>query len=176
MVCHRPGDPPFADIMQFKQNTNRAAHLLRRLIGECIDLRIAPMCGLKPVKADESQLEQAVVNLIVNSRDAMGGKDTIQVRTYNDAANEPRRKRNEVMPARKFVLLEVDDSRTDIAKNLDRVVELFFWTRDVSLGAGLWLYTVYCTVKKTEGFYFVDTAIGVGTKFSIHLPTHDGVN
>jgi two-component system cell cycle sensor histidine kinase/response regulator CckA len=74
------------------------------------------------------------------------------------------------------VLLEVDDSRTDIAKNLDRMVELFFWTRDVSLGAGLWLYTVYCTVKKTEGFYFVDIAIGVGTKFSIHLPTHDGVN
>ena len=105
MVRHRSGDPPFVDIMQFRRNTNRAAHLFRRLIGECIDLRIALMCGLKPVKVDESQLEQVVVNLIVNARDAMGGKNTIQVKTYNVAANEPRRQRNKVMLARKFVLL-----------------------------------------------------------------------
>ena len=205
MVRHRSGDPSFADIMQIKQNANRAAnlvrqllafsrqqtliprvldvtetladlsHLLRRLIGESIDLRIAHARGLKPVKVDQSQFEQVVVNLIVNARDAMDGKGAIQVRTYNIVANEPRSESNEVMPAGEYVLLEVDDSGSGIAEeNLDRVFEPFFSTKDVGSGTGLGLSTVYGIVKQTGGFIFIDSTVGVGTKFSIYLPAHDG--
>ena len=205
MMRHRSGDPSFADIMQIKQNANRAAnlvrqllafsrqqtliarvidvtetladlsHLLRRLIGDGIDLRINHGRGLKPVKVDQSQLEQVVVNLIVNARDAMEGRGTIQVRTYNVHVDRALRRRDEVVPAGEYVLIEVSDSGCGISReNLDRVFEPFFSTKDVGAGTGLGLSTVYGIVKQTSGFIFVESAEGEGAKFSIYLPAHDG--
>jgi two-component system, cell cycle sensor histidine kinase and response regulator CckA len=205
MIRHRSGDPSFADIMQIKQNANRAAnlvrqllafsrqqtliprvidvteiladlsHLLRRLIGESIDLKINHGRTLKPVKVDQSQLEQVLVNLVVNARDAMEGRGTIQVRTYNVQVDSPLRRRDEVMPAGQYVLLEVGDTGSGISEeNLDRVFEPFFTTKDVGSGTGLGLSTVYGIVKQTSGFVFVESVVGEGTKFSIYLPAHDG--
>ena len=205
MMRHRSGDPSFADIMQIKQNANRAAnlvrqllafsrqqtliprvvdvtetladlsHLLRRLIGDGIDMRINHGRGLKPVKVDQSQLEQVVVNLIVNARDAMEGRGTIQVRTYNVHVDRDLRRRDEIVPAGEYVLIEVSDSGTGISEeNLDRVFEPFFSTKAVGAGTGLGLSTVYGIVKQTSGFVFVESAEGAGAKFSIYLPAHDG--
>lgn len=205
MMRHRSGDPSFADIMQIKQNANRAAnlvrqllafsrqqtliarvvdvtetladlsHLLRRLIGDGIDLRINHGRGVKPVKVDQSQLEQVIVNLIVNARDALDGRGTIQVRTYNVQVDRPLRRREEVMPAGEYVLIEVSDSGCGIAEeNIDRVFEPFYSTKDVGAGTGLGLSTVYGIVKQTSGFIFLESAVGEGAKFSIYLPAHDG--
>jgi two-component system, cell cycle sensor histidine kinase and response regulator CckA len=205
MTRHRSGDPSFADIMQIKQNANRAAnlvrqllafsrqqtliprvvdvtetiadlsHLLRRLIGEGIDLRINHGRGLKPIMVDQSQLEQVVVNLIVNARDAMDGQGTIQVRTYNVHVDRVLRRRDEVMPVGEYVLIEVNDSGSGISpENLDRVFEPFFSTKDVGAGTGLGLSTVYGIVKQTSGFIFVESVVDEGAKFSIYLPAHDG--
>ncbi|MDG2286908.1 MAG: response regulator, partial [Alphaproteobacteria bacterium] len=205
LLRHRSGDPSFTDIMQIKQNANRAAnlvrqllafsrqqtliprvidvtealadlsHLLHRLIGEGIDLRIYHGKSLKPVRVDQSQLEQVVVNLIVNARDALGGRGTIQMRTNNAFIGEEMRKREEVMPPGEYVLIEVSDSGAGIEeKNLDRVFEPFFSTKDVGSGTGLGLSTVYGIVKQTSGFIFVESILGEGTTFSIYLPAHDG--
>jgi two-component system, cell cycle sensor histidine kinase and response regulator CckA len=205
LLRHRSGDPSFTDIMQIKQNANRAAnlvrqllafsrqqtliprvidvtetladlsHLLRRLIGEGIDLRINHGKGLKPVRVDQSQLEQVVVNLIVNARDALGGRGAIVMRTNNVFTDEEMRKREEVMPPGEYVLIEVNDSGAGIEEeNLDRVFEPFFSTKDVGSGTGLGLSTVYGIVKQTSGFIFVESTIGEGTTFSIYLPAHDG--
>ena len=160
LARHRSGDPSFADIMQIRQNANRAAnlvrqllafsrqqsmnarvvdvtetladlsHLLRRLIGADIDLRITHGRGLKPVLVDQSQLEQVLVNLIVNARDAMDGSGVIQVRTYNVRVDRPLRRRDETVPVGDYVLIEVGDSGAGIPEeNLDRVFELFFRQR-----------------------------------------------
>jgi two-component system cell cycle sensor histidine kinase/response regulator CckA len=202
---HGPGDPSFADIMQISQNANRAAnlvrqllafsrqqtliarvvdvteiladlsHLLRRLIGPDIDLRINHGRRLKPVRVDQSQLEQVVVNLVVNSRDAMQGSGVIQVRTYNVHVDTPLRRRDETVPPGEYVLIEVSDTGSGIpAEDLDRVFEPFFSTKEIGAGTGLGLSTVYGIVKQTNGFVFLESEVGEGTTFSIYLPAHDG--
>jgi len=205
LARHRSGDPSFADIMQIRQNANRAAnlvrqllafsrrqalnarvvdvtetladlsHLLRRLIGADIDLRMNHGRGLKPILVDQSQLEQVLVNLIVNARDAMDGSGVIQVRTYNVRVDRPLRRRDETVPAGDYVLIEVGDSGAGIPEeNLDRVFEPFFSTKEVGAGTGLGLSTVYGIVKQTNGFVFLDSVVGEGATFSIYLPAHDG--
>lgn len=205
LARHRSGDPSFADIMQIRQNANRAAnlvrqllafsrrqalnarvvdvtetladlsHLLRRLIGADIDLRITHGRNLKPVLVDQSQLEQVLVNLIVNARDAMEGSGVIQVRTYNVRVDRPLRRRDETVPVGEYVLIEVGDSESGIAaENLDRVFEPFFSTKEIGAGTGLGLSTVYGIVKQTNGFIFLESVEGEGATFSIYLPAHDG--
>lgn len=205
LTRHRSGDPSFADIMQIRQNANRAAnlvrqllafsrrqalnarvvdvsetladlsHLLRRLIGADIDLRITHGRGLKPVLVDQSQLEQVLVNLIVNARDAMDGSGVIQVRTYNVRVDRPLRRRDETVPVGDYVLIEVGDSGAGVPEeNLDRVFEPFFSTKEVGAGTGLGLSTVYGIVKQTNGFVFLESVVGEGATFSIYLPAHDG--
>src|SRR5215831_2942438 len=151
LVRHRAGDQSFADIMQIKQNANRAAnlvrqllafsrqqtlqprvldvtdvlgelsHLLRRLIGENIELSMVHGQELKPVRADAGQLEQVIINLAVNARDAMpmGGKLTIK--TQNVRTTEPMQRSADVMPPGSYVMLEIADTGTGIPKDiLDR--------------------------------------------------------
>jgi two-component system cell cycle sensor histidine kinase/response regulator CckA len=144
LSAHRPTDPSFQDIMQIKQNANRAASLvrqllafsrkqtlrpqvldigevlsdltmlLRRLIGEKVSLDVKHGRDLWPVKIDISQFEQVVVNLAVNARDAMPGGGKLQVRTANVAAGECGRYQAKGMPAADYVLVEVVDNGTGI--------------------------------------------------------------
>jgi len=203
LMRFRPGDPSFADIMQIKQNANRAAnlvrqllafsrqqtlqpriiditdvlvelsHLLRRLIGENIELKVVHGRDLGLAKVDQGQLEQVIINLAVNARDAMQGGGTLTIRTSNISQTSAVRRGHEVMPAGDYVLIEVADTGIGIAKeHLARIFEPFFSTKEVGSGTGLGLSTVYGIVKQTGGFIFVDSAPGRGATFQIYLPRH----
>ncbi|HEY3917755.1 MAG TPA: ATP-binding protein [Stellaceae bacterium] len=203
---HGPGDRSFPDIMQIKQNANRAAnlvrqllafsrqqtlqprilditdaladlsHLLRRLIGENIELKVVHGRDLGLVKVDQGQLDQVIINLAVNARDAMvktGG--TLTIKTENVELKAPIRRGDEMMPPGRYVVIAVADTGTGIAKEiLDRIFEPFFSTKEVGAGTGLGLSTVYGIVKQTDGFVLVDSEVGQGTTFSIYLPRHEG--
>jgi len=203
LLRHKPGDTSFTDIMQIKQNANRAANLvrqllafsrqqtlqprvlsvtdvlaelsnlLRRLIGENIELRMLHGRDLGLVKVDQGQLEQVIINLCVNARDAMqasgGGKLTIV--TSNFTTSEPVQRATDFVPTGDYVVVEVLDTGIGIpAENLGRIFEPFFSTKEVGSGTGLGLSTVYGIVRQTGGFIFVDSAPGDGAKFTIYLP------
>src|SRR5438552_5164952 len=203
LMRFRPGDPSFADIMQVKQNANRAAnlvrqllafsrqqtlqprviditdvlvelsHLLRRLIGESIELKVVHGRDLGLAKVDQGQLEQVIINLAVNARDAMAGDGTLTIRTGNTTQTGALRRGHEVMPAGDYVLIEVADTGVGIPKeHLARIFEPSFSTKEVGSCTGLGLSTVYGIVRQTGGFIFVDSAPGRGAVFQIYLPRH----
>jgi len=201
LLRFQPGDPSFADIIQIQQNANRAAnlvrqllafsrqqtlqprvlnitdvlvdlsHLLRRLIGENIELKVVHGRDLGPIKVDQGQLEQVIINLAVNSRDAMPGGGTLTIRTANVRSAQIHRRGHEVMPAGEYVLIEVADTGIGIPSgNLARIFDPFFSTKELGSGTGLGLSTVYGIVKQTGGFVFVDSHPGRGAVFEIYLP------
>src|SRR5579863_86878 len=203
LSAHKPTDPSFADIMQIKQNANRAASLVRhllafsrkqtlrpqvldlgevlsdlnmllkRLIGEKINLEVKHGRDLWRVKVDISQFEQVIVNLAVNARDAMPNGGRLTVRTSNIAASESRRFHAKGMPAADYVLVEVSDTGIGIpAKIVDKIFEPFFSTKEVGKGTGLGLSTVYGIIKQTGGFVYVESAENKGATFRIFLPRH----
>jgi two-component system, cell cycle sensor histidine kinase and response regulator CckA len=205
LVNHRPTDPSFQDIMQIKQNANRAAGLvrqllafsrrqtlrpqvmqfgevlselsmlLRRLLGERVELDTRHGRDLWAVKADLTQFEQVVVNLAVNARDAMpeGGKLTI--RTHNVTREECAAIDGMAATPGDYVVLEVGDSGTGIPEEIrEKIFQPFFTTKEVGKGTGLGLSMVYGFVKQSGGFIFCDSAVGKGTTFRIFLPRFVG--
>src|SRR3954454_5909828 len=203
LQAHKPTDPSFGDIMQIKQNANRAAALvrqllafsrkqtlrpqvldfgetlsdltilLRRLLGEKVSLETVHGRDLWPVKADVSQLEQVVVNLAVNARDAMPKGGKLTVRTANITAEECKALPYKPLPASDYVTVDVKDTGTGIPREIiDKIFEPFFTTKETGKGTGLGLSTVYGIVKQTNGYVFVDSAVGKGTTFRIFLPRH----
>ena len=203
LLRHRPGDQSFADVMQIRQNANRAAglvrqllaysrrqtlqprvislsevlaelaHLLRRLIGVNIDLKFEHGRDLYPVLADQGQLEQVVINLAVNARDAMPEGGTLTIRTANVTLAHPLTGTGEVVPAGDYVRIEVSDTGIGIPPDIiDRIFEPFFSTKPVGAGTGLGLATVYGIVKQSGGYVAIESAPGKGTTFTIYLPRH----
>ncbi len=205
LVRHGPGDQSFSDIIQIKQNANRAANLVRqllafsrqqtlrpkvliltdvlaelsnllgRLIGDSIELDFNHGRGLGQVKVDQGQLEQVIINLCVNARDAMDNQGKITIRTRNISLKQSKKVKENypVMPLNEYVLLEVEDTGCGIPKeNLDKIFEPFFSTKEVGKGTGLGLSTVYGIVKQTDGFVFPASVVGKGTTFSIYLPVY----
>lgn len=201
---HKVGDPSFADINQIKQNANRAADLVRqllafsrkqtlmpkvlelpnaiaetktlldRLLGETIELKIHHERDLGFVKVDQGQLEQVIVNLAVNARDAMKNDGSLSIRTYNISEDECRRLGHTLMPTAEYVCIEIADTGTGIAKeDFGQIFEPFFTTKKTGEGTGLGLSTVYGIVKQTGGFIFPTSEVGVGTTFRIYLPRHE---
>lgn len=200
--AHKPTDPSFKDIMQIKQNANRAAALVRqllafsrkqtlrpqvldlgevlgdlgmllkRLIGEKVQLEVVHGRDLWPVKVDLSQFEQVVVNLAVNARDAMPEGGKLTVRTANVEANDVGRLGTKGMPSGDYVMVEVSDTGTGIPPEIiEKIFEPFFTTKEVGKGTGLGLSTVYGIVKQTGGFIYADSEPG-RTSFRIFLPRH----
>ena len=204
LANHRPTDPSFQDLMQIKQNANRAAglvrqllafsrqqtlrpqvlalsevvselgnNMLRRMIGEKVTLEVTLGRDLWPVKADLNQLEQAVVNLAVNARDAMPDGGKLTLRTRNVTAAEAAAFAHTGFVAADYVLIEVEDSGTGIAPEvLDKIFEPFFSTKEVGKGTGLGLSTVYGIVKQTGGYIYALSKDGHGTTFRIFLPRY----
>jgi two-component system cell cycle sensor histidine kinase/response regulator CckA len=201
LLRFQPGDPSFADIMQIQQNANRAAnlvrqllafsrqqtlqprvlnitdvlvdlsHLLRRLIGENIELRVVHGREVGPIKVDQGQIEQVIINLAVNARDAMPSGGTLTIRTADAHSVQAQRRGHEVMPAGDYVLIEVADTGVGIpGGNLARIFDPFFSTKELGSGTGLGLSTVYGIVKQTGGFVFADSHPGRGAVFEIYLP------
>ena len=205
LANHKPSDPSFQDIMNIKQNANRAASLVRqllafsrrqtlrpqvlqlsdvlsdlrmlldRLLGEKVDLDVKHGRDLWPIKADISQLEQVVVNLAVNARDAMPEGGKLEIRTSNVEENECRENYTyKGLQAADFVLIEVEDEGTGMAQDvMDKIFEPFFSTKDVGKGTGLGLSTVYGIVKQTGGFIYPESDEGSGTVFRVFLPRHE---
>jgi two-component system cell cycle sensor histidine kinase/response regulator CckA len=149
------------------------SHLLRRLIGENIELKVVHGRDLDLVKVDQGQLEQVIINLAVNARDAMTGGGTLRIRTANVLQGTAVRRGHDIMPPGDYVLLEVADTGVGIPRdNLARIFEPFFSTKEVGSGTGLGLSTVYGIVRQTGGFIFVESEPGQGAVFQIYLPRH----
>jgi two-component system cell cycle sensor histidine kinase/response regulator CckA len=204
LTNHRPSDPSFPDIMNIKQNANRAASLVRqllafsrkqtlrpevlnltdvladirmllaRLVGNDVKLKVDHGRDLWPVRVDIGQLEQVIVNLAVNARDAMPVGGTLTVRTKNVTADEATAfDYHRELGSMDYVMVEVEDTGTGIAPDvLKKIFEPFFTTKEVGKGTGLGLSMVYGIIKQTGGFIFCDSEVGKGTVFRIFLPRH----
>lgn len=203
LARHQAGDPSFADVVQIKQNANRAANLTRqllafsrrqtlrpkvlsltdavaelqnllaRLLTEKVELKIVHGRELGLVKVDQNQLEQVIINLAVNARDAMPDGGRLTIRTANVSEADSRALDHPLMPHGEYVLIEVGDTGTGIPKeNLGKIFEPFYTTKDPSKGTGLGLSTVYGIIKQTGGFIFPYSTVGKGTTFRIYLPRY----
>ena len=145
--------------------------MLRRLLGEHITVHFESNANLSPVEADSGMLEQVVLNLVVNARDAMakGGKVTITTRTTEIDLDSVRH-HSERRPG-KFVALSVADTGTGMdEQTLKRIFEPFFTTKDVGKGTGLGLPTAYGIIKQHQGWIEVYTQLGQGSVFEVFLP------
>lgn len=205
LARHEAGDTTFSDLMNIKQNANRASNLVRqllafsrqqtlrpkvlsisdviaelsnlvrRLIGENITLDVKHGRDLSSVKVDQGQLEQVIINLAVNAKDAMPNGGTLTISTRTLKSNDPLLDQFEVIVPSDYVLIELRDTGTGIdEKYANKIFEPFFTTKDVGKGTGLGLATVYGIVKQTGGYVFFDSEVGKGTNFMIFLKAYEG--
>jgi two-component system, cell cycle sensor histidine kinase and response regulator CckA len=201
LLRHDQGDADFSDLVQINQNANRAAalvgqllafsrkqtlrpellnmrdtladltHLLNRLVGEKITLTLTHDPILRPIRADKRQLEQVLMNLVVNARDAMPGGGEIRISTECLDLAEALSRDRVIVPAGQYVVVKVTDEGHGISPDkLQKVFEPFYTTKRTDEGTGLGLSTAYGIVKQSGGYIFVDSAVGVGTVFSLYFP------
>jgi len=220
LLRHTPGDSDYDDIQQIRASSNRAASLtrqllafsrqqtlrpevlqlpdvvsditqmLRRLVGEKIRFEVRHDRDLGPVRADPTQLEQVIVNLVVNARDALMGRDgaagrvdgnsRLTISTRRVTAADVRAMRTEILPQGDYTALIVEDTGSGIPpEHIGKIFEPFFTTKEQGRsgamgGTGLGLSTVYGIVKQSGGFIFADSEVGKGTRFSVYFPVHHG--
>ncbi len=208
LMRHSPGDSDYDDIQQIRTNSNRAASLtrqllafsrqqtlrpqvlqlpdvvsevstlLKRLMGETVRLDVSHGRNLGPVRADPGQLEQVVVNLAVNARDAMltanpTGGGTLTIHTRAVSAAEVREMKSDILPVADYTALSVSDTGTGIPPDvLPKIFEPFFTTKETGKGTGLGLSTVYGIVKQSGGWIFPESQPGKGATFTMYLPVH----
>lgn len=147
--------------------------MLRRLIGEDIDLVWIPGFDLWPVKIDPSQVDQILANLCINARDAISGVGKITVETENRAFEKEYCENNMYLKAGDYVMLTLTDSGCGMSKEvLNRIFEPFFTTKRVGEGTGLGLSTVYGIVKQNKSYINVYSNPGQGTTFKVYLPKY----
>ncbi|GFO70055.1 hypothetical protein GMLC_36340 [Geomonas limicola] len=147
--------------------------MLRRIIGENIELSWNPAAGLWPVKMDPSQLDQVLANLCVNARDAIRDVGRIVIEVANRSFDGNYRATHLEVLGTDYVLLTVRDDGCGMdPETLPHIFEPFFTTKALGEGTGLGLATVYGIVKQNDGFIDVASEPGVGTTFSIYLPRH----
>jgi two-component system cell cycle sensor histidine kinase/response regulator CckA len=205
LLRHDREDPDYADLVQIHQNANRAAalvgqllafsrkqtlkperldvqdvlsdlaHLLNRLVGEKVRMQLTHAQGLGAIRADKRQLEQVLMNLVVNARDAMPKGGTIRIETEALTLAEPLNRDRASVPAGDYAVIRVADSGVGIPMDrLQKIFEPFYTTKKVGEGTGLGLSTVYGIVKQSGGFIFVDSTVGEGSSFQLYFPIHVG--
>jgi two-component system cell cycle sensor histidine kinase/response regulator CckA len=203
LMRHTPGDSDYDDIQQIRSNSNRAAgltrqllafsrqqtlrpqvlqlpdvisevsNLLKRLLGETVTLQVKHGRNLGAVRADPGQLEQVIVNLAVNARDAMTAGGTLTLHTFSVSAEDVRQMASDILPVADYTALRVSDTGAGIPSHLlSKIYEPFFTTKEVGKGTGLGLSTVYGIVKQSGGWIFAESEVGKGTSFTIYLPVH----
>ncbi len=201
LLRHDQGDPDFSDLVQINQNANRAAalvgqllafsrkqtlrpetldmrdtladltHLLNRLVGEKVTLTLTHDPVLLPIRADKRQLEQVLMNLVVNARDAMPNGGEIRIETQCIRLKAPLNRDRVTVPVGEYVTVHVSDDGIGIPSDkLQKVFEPFFTTKRTGEGTGLGLSTAYGIVKQTGAYIFVDSTVGVGTRFTLYFP------
>jgi two-component system cell cycle sensor histidine kinase/response regulator CckA len=201
LMRHQAGDPSFKEINEVHQNALRAASLvsqllafsrkqtmqpkalvlgdvlgelaqmLRRLVGEGVALNVERDPDLWTVHADEAQLSNAIINLVVNARDAMPSGGTVTIKTVNETVGHSVALGTAIMPPGEYVRIEVSDTGIGMSQEIQsKIFDPFFTTKPVGQGTGLGLATVYGIVKQTGGFITVDSEVGQGTSFNIYLP------
>ena len=145
--------------------------MLRRLIGEDIDLVFQPEPGLEYVKGDAGQVEQVITNLAINARDAMPDGGELTIRTENTTVNEDYCASVPFARIGEFVCISITDTGVAIDKTvIDKIFEPFFSTKKSGEGTGLGLAVVYGIVKQHQGWITVASEPGEGTIFRIYLP------
>lgn len=203
LLRHDSTDGDFADLDQIRQNANRAAalvgqllafsrkqtlkpgrldvqellsdlaHLLNRLVGEKVKLRLAHAPDLGPIRADRRKLEQVVMNLVVNARDAMPEGGTIRIDTEDAILREPMTRDRVTVPAGEYAVIRVADTGCGIAPDrLSKIFEPFYTTKKLGEGTGLGLAMAYGIVKQSGGYIFVDSVEGEGTVFHLWFPVN----
>ena len=162
-------------VLDLNDNVERMLKMLRRLIGEDIDLAWMPGAGLWPVKMDPTQIDQILANLCVNARDAIDGVGKVFIETENKTLDEKYCADHPGFVPGEFVLLSVSDNGCGIDKEtLDNIFEPFFTTKEVGKGTGLGLATIYGIVKQNNGFVNAYSEPDKGTTFNIYLPRQGG--
>ncbi|HWA86487.1 MAG TPA: ATP-binding protein, partial [Opitutus sp.] len=149
--------------------------MLERLIGEHITLKLAPAPQPLTVEADAGMMEQVLMNLAVNARDAMAGGGVLTIATERIEIVDPESRRHPAARAGEFACLSVSDTGCGIApEHLERIFEPFFTTKETSRGTGLGLATVFGILQQHQGWIEVESAVGAGTCFRILLPAASG--
>ena len=147
--------------------------LLRRLIGEDIDLAWRPGREVSPIKMDPAQIDQILANLCVNARDAIAGAGKITIETGNTIFDEDHCKTHPGVVPGEYAILAVSDNGCGMAKETQaHLFEPFFTTKDIGKGTGLGLATVYGIIKQNHGFISVYSEPGQGTTLKIYLPRY----
>jgi two-component system, cell cycle sensor histidine kinase and response regulator CckA len=204
LLRHDREDHDYADLVQIHQNANRAAslvaqllafsrkqtlkleqidlqdvlsdltHLLNRLLGERVKLRVAHAQGLGFIRADKRKLEQVLMNLVVNARDAMEMGGVIRIETEHTTLTENLLRDRATVPAGDYAIIRVIDTGCGIPEDrLQKIFEPFYTTKRVGEGTGLGLSTVYGIVKQSGGFIFVDSVLGEGSTFQVFFPIRE---
>lgn len=159
------------ETLDLNQVIDDVAKMLRRLIGENIDLEFSWGRGLPLIRADAGMMEQVLMNLAVNTRDAMPHGGRLTIKTEACVVSEEEAKRSAGARPGRFVCLSVRDTGSGIAPEiLPRIFEPFFTTKEPGKGTGLGLATVFGIVQQHAGWIVVDSAVGVVTTFKIYLP------
>lgn len=203
MLRHDSGDPEYGDLVQINQNANRAAslvgqllafsrkqtlkpeivdfrealddlaHLLNRLVGEKVSLILDHGVDLVTIRADKRQLEQVIMNLVVNARDAMPDGGEVRIEAHLEILKDSYERDRATVPAGEYVVVSVSDQGHGIAADkLAKVFEPFYTTKRTGEGTGLGLSMAYGIVKQSGGYIFVDSIVGNGSKFTLFFPAH----
>jgi hypothetical protein len=150
-------------------------HLLQRTLGETIQLKMTLAEPVPSIRADPGQMEQLILNLAINARDAMPQGGVLSIETSNVTLTEPKTFSSGLLPAGSYALLSVSDTGCGMSPEvLAHLFEPFFTTKPSGKGTGLGLANVYGVVKQTGGEVTVTTAVGWGTTFLIYLPRFQG--
>lgn len=207
LLRHDQGDPEYGDLVQIHQNANRAAslvgqllafsrkqtlqpeiidlrdalsdltHLLSRLVGERVQLTLRHHRSLPSIRADKRQLEQVIMNLVVNARDAMPEGGEVILETELVSLSQELRRNRAMIPAGDYVVVRVTDQGMGIpSENIQKVFEPFYTTKKTGEGTGLGLSTAYGIIKQTGGFIFVDSVENSGTVFTLYFPAFEAQN
>lgn len=206
LLRHDQGDQDYGDLIQIHENANRAAslvsqllafsrkqtllpevldvrdtlsdltHLLNRLVGEKVTLTLSHDPVMRSIRADKRQLEQVLMNLVVNARDAMPNGGEIRVRTEAVTLEKPLKRDRASVPEGNWITVKVSDEGVGIPPDkLQKVFEPFYTTKRTGEGTGLGLSTAYGIVKQTGGFIFVDSVPDKGTQFTLFFPVYQEV-